>query len=139
MRQECRISIITVNYNGLNETCSMLDSIASVGNTMEVIVVDNASFADEATEIEKRYPWVRVIRNSVNSGFAGGNNVGIREAHGRYLFLVNNDTVFDPTGLSALADRMDKSPHYQSQAALLLRRTPHSVFWIYTFVTTHTA
>lgn len=110
MRQECRISIITVNYNGLNETCSMLDSIASVGNTMEVIVVDNASFADEATEIEKRYPWVRVIRNSVNSGFAGGNNVGIREAHGRYLFLVNNDTVFDPTGLSALADRMDKSP-----------------------------
>ena len=60
---------------------------------MEVIVVDNASREDEATVIEKRYPQVKVVRSPQNLGFAGGNNLGIQAAHGKYLFFTNNDTL----------------------------------------------
>ena len=88
------ISIITINYNGLADTCSMIDTIPFDDCPLEVIVVDNASKQDEASIIEKSYPHVKVVRSSKNLGFAGGNNLGIQASHGRYLFFVNNDTVF---------------------------------------------
>ena len=90
---DIQVSIITINYNGLADTCALLDTI-TFSDTMEVIVVDNASYNDEAGEIEKRYPTVQVIRSNRNLGFAGGNNLGIKAAKGRYIFLINNDTIF---------------------------------------------
>ena len=61
---------------------------------MEVIVVDNASKENEAAMIAKRYPHVQTIRSEKNLGFAGGNNLGIKAARGKYLFFINNDTLF---------------------------------------------
>ena len=72
MQNECRLSIITINYNGLKDTCNLIDSIPFKEN-MEVIVVDNASKEDEASVISERYPQVTVIRSNQNLGFAGGN------------------------------------------------------------------
>ena len=92
MLPECRLSIITVNYNGFNDTCALIDSIPFNEN-LEVIVVDNASKEDEASVIAERYPQVKVIRSEKNLGFAGGNNLGIKAAQGKYLFFINNDTV----------------------------------------------
>lgn len=93
MPNECKqLSIITVNYNGFKDTCELIESIPQDSET-ELIVVDNASRSDEATLIEQRYPHVTVIRSTRNLGFAGGNNLGIKAAHGRYLFFINNDTV----------------------------------------------
>lgn len=93
MPQECELSIITINYNGLADTCALIDTIPFNDETLEVIVVDNASKNDEATLIENRYPQVTVIRSDRNLGFAGGNNLGIQAAHGKYLFFINNDTL----------------------------------------------
>ena len=87
------VSIITINFNGLADTCALIDTIPFNDESLEVIVVDNASKNDEATLIEQRYPQVIVIRSPQNLGFAGGNNLGIRAAHGKYLFFLNNDTV----------------------------------------------
>lgn len=56
-------------------------------------MVDNASKTDEASTIESRYPSVKVIRSRQNLGFAGGNNLGIKAAQGKYLFFINNDTI----------------------------------------------
>ena len=56
-------------------------------------MVDNASKENEATIIANRYPQVKVIRSEKNLGFAGGNNLGIKAALGRYLFFINNDTI----------------------------------------------
>ena len=56
-------------------------------------MVDNASKEDEASIIASRYPQVKVIRSEQNIGFAGGNNLGIKAALGRYLFFINNDTI----------------------------------------------
>lgn len=109
MQREYRLSIITVNYNGLNDTCALIDSIPSEDN-IEVIVVDNASLNDEATTIQTRYPQVKVIRSKNNLGFAGGNNIGIKVAQGKYLFLVNNDTIFKDSNVQPLIDRLESSP-----------------------------
>ena len=106
---DIQTSIITINYNGLADTCALIDSI-TFNDTLEVIVVDNASREDEAGEIERRYPAVTVIRSDRNLGFAGGNNLGIKAARGQYIFLVNNDTVFkEDAHIEALIQRLNTS------------------------------
>ena len=108
MQNECRLSIITINYNGLKDACELIDSIPFDGN-MEVIVVDNASTQDEASIISERYPQVKVIRSHKNLGFAGGNNVGIKAAKGQYSLLINNDTYFKKYNIDALINRLESS------------------------------
>ncbi len=104
------LSIITINYNGLKETCALIESIPFNEN-MEVIIVDNASKEDEASFIQERYPQVKVIRSDKNLGFAGGNNLGIKAAKGKYLFLVNNDTYFKTFNIHPLISRLESSPN----------------------------
>ncbi len=105
-----RISIITVNYNGLTDTCALIDSIP-FDEQMEVIVVDNASQKDEGAIIKERYPQVKVIKSAKNLGFAGGNNLGIKASTGDYLFFINNDTELHPEDWNpeALIKRIDSS------------------------------
>ncbi|MDE5784656.1 MAG: glycosyltransferase family 2 protein [Prevotella sp.] len=106
---DIQVSIITINYNGLADTCSLIDSI-TFNDSMEVIVVDNASRENEAEEIERRYPAVRVVRSDKNLGFAGGNNLGIKIARGKYIFLINNDTLLKEDGhIDALIRRLESS------------------------------
>ena len=76
---------------------------------MEVIVVDNASKEDEASFISERFPRVKVIRSNTNLGFAGGNNLGIKEAKGKYILLINNDTYFKEFNIEALIERLESS------------------------------
>ncbi len=87
------LSIITINYNGLKDTCELIETLPLSDASIEVIVVDNASREDEATVIQQRFPQITVIRSPQNLGFAGGNNLGIKAAHGKYLFFINNDTL----------------------------------------------
>lgn len=103
------VSIITINYNGLEDTCALIETIPFNEN-MEVIVVDNASKNQEADLIAQRYPLVKVIKSERNLGFAGGNNLGIQAAQGRYLFLINNDTIFKEFNIQALIDRLESRP-----------------------------
>ncbi len=105
------ISIITINYNGLNDTCALIETIPNKDN-LEVIVVDNASKNQEAEAdtISKRFPHVKVIKSKKNLGFAGGNNLGIKAARGKYLFFINNDTIFKGFNIQALIDRLESSP-----------------------------
>ena len=106
------ISIITINYNGLADTCALIDSIPFNDDSLEVIVIDNASQNDEASIIEQRYPQVKVIRSKHNLGFAGGNNLGIKAAQGKYLFFINNDTIFrhQTSDIRHLITRLESSP-----------------------------
>ena len=108
MHQECELSIITINYNGLKDTCALIETIP-FNDKMEVIVIDNASKDDEATEIEKKFPYVSVIRSKKNLGYAGGNNLGIKTAKGKYLFIINNDTIFKDFYVQSLIERLESS------------------------------
>ena len=107
-----QLSIITINYNGLKNTCELIDTLPLEDKSIEVIVVDNASAQDEATTIEEQYPQVKVIRSKENIGFAGGNNLGIKAAQGKYLFFLNNDTLLKPqaSDLKPLISRLESSP-----------------------------
>ncbi len=108
MEVEKILSIITINYNGLKDTCELIESLPADDNSLEVIVVDNASTNDEATEIAQRYPYVTVVRSDRNLGFAGGNNLGIKAAHGKYLFFLNNDTlIHQPSDIQHLINRLE--------------------------------
>ena len=109
MPQECELSIITVNYNGLKDTCALIDSI-TFNEDMEVIVIDNGSNENEASILQKRYPNVKAIRSDQNLGFAGGNNIGIKAAKGKYLYLINNDAVFKEFNPQVLIQRLESSP-----------------------------
>lgn len=107
-----RISVITINYNGIALTSSLIESIPKADD-VEIIVVDNASREDEATAIESRFPHVHMVRSKSNLGFAGGNNLGIEASTGQYLFFVNNDTEFPPgewENIEKLITRLDSNP-----------------------------
>lgn len=103
------ISIITVNYNGFNDTCELIDTLPLNDDSLEVIVIDNASEKNEALLIEARYPNVKAIRSNTNLGFAGGNNLGINAATGKYLFFINNDTIIKDFNINVLINRLESS------------------------------
>lgn len=87
------ISVITVNYNGFQDTCEFIDSWTTtvISVSYEIIVIDNGSTMNEAALLQKKYPAVRTLRSEKNRGFAGGNNLGMSIAKGNFLFLLNND------------------------------------------------
>lgn len=105
------ISIITVNYNQAEVTCALLESIRQQEYAeVEVIVVDNASRENPQHMLLARYPEIRYLRSERNLGFAGGNNLGVREAKGTYLFFINNDAELTMDCLSRLVALLQRTP-----------------------------
>lgn len=90
-----KISFITVNYNGLADTISLLESIlnARLSFEYEVIVIDNGSLKDEYSLIKHQFPNIKGYYNRMNLGFAGGNNLGLEIATGEFIYFLNNDTL----------------------------------------------
>jgi GT2 family glycosyltransferase len=102
------ISIIIVTWNGRQHLEGCLTAVAAQeGVDAETILVDNASTDGTADYVRARFPWVRLLVLDRNHGFAGGNNRGAREARGRYLAFLNNDTVADAGWLRALLAGLD--------------------------------
>lgn len=93
-----RVAVIILTYNGIDDTLACLASLAAQDYPAErraLIVVDNASSDTTLERVRALYPWVTLIANGANLGFAAGNNVGLRYAleHGfDYALLLNNDT-----------------------------------------------
>ena len=103
------VSIVIVNWNGRQFLDACLGAVAAQqGVNAETILVDNGSTDGSAAYVAERYPWVRVVALAENRGFAGGNNAGVREARGRFVALLNNDTVADPGWLKALLGAADE-------------------------------
>jgi GT2 family glycosyltransferase len=107
-----KVSIVTVNFNQPKVTEELLKSIARTNtySNIEIIVVDNGSTTDPVPAWRIQYPSVQFIRSDENTGFAGGNNIGIRQATGDYLFLVNNDTEFTTGLVETLVNTLDTNP-----------------------------
>lgn len=102
-----KVSIIILNWNGLEDTAECLESLKKVTYpNYEVIVVDNASQGDDVRILREEFgDYIHVIVNDRNYGFAEGSNVGIRyalDSNADYVLLLNNDTVVHPDFLSEL-------------------------------------
>lgn len=105
------VSIISVNYNQLEVTFDFLESLRKISYpNYEVIIVDNASKENPSKDIKKRFPEVDLIVSKENLGFAGGNNLGIRAAKGKYFMMLNNDTEVDSGFLEPLVQKMENDP-----------------------------
>ncbi|MBQ8988672.1 MAG: glycosyltransferase family 2 protein [Prevotella sp.] len=107
-----KLSIVIVSYNVCTYVEECLDSVqkAAEGIVVEVFVVDNASSDDTVEVISRRYPWVKMIANQENLGFARANNIAIRQAAGDYVLLLNPDTVVGGSTLRQALDFMDAHP-----------------------------
>ncbi|MCA6078781.1 glycosyltransferase family 2 protein [Fulvivirga sedimenti] len=103
------VSIISVNYNQEAVTLDMLSSLSVYKDPLEVIVVDNGSVNNPEKEILRQFPDTIFIRSDENLGFAGGNNLGIDRATGKYLFFINNDTEITEGLIECLVDFMENN------------------------------
>lgn len=109
------VSILIISYNTRELTLACLGSV--YGQTrdaaFEVIVVDNTSADGSADAIEAAFPQVRLIRAGENLGFAQGNNVAVLHARGRYLLLLNPDTVVLDGAIDKLYAFAQANPQYE--------------------------
>ncbi len=117
-----QLSVVIVNWN----TGELLGQcLASLFNSLqikevEVFVVDNASTDDSMALVRERFPQVRLIENEENLGFARANNQAFRQSSGRYVLMLNPDTLVHPLGIDALVDFMETHPRAGACGARLL-------------------
>jgi len=99
------VSIIIINYNGekfLKECFDSLERLDYPNNKFEVILVDNNSEDGSFEYTIKNFPWIRILQLDKNYGFCKPNNEGAKIAKGKYIVLLNNDTVVTKNWLSEL-------------------------------------
>ncbi len=98
---------MVVSWNGKELLRRCLDSLfASAGVSLDVFVVDNASKDGTPEMVRREYPQVTFIENKENFGFARANNQAIRQAHGEYILLLNQDMRLHPDTLEIMARNM---------------------------------
>ena len=119
------LSIIIVNWNTRDLLARCLESVWNdVGtfkrSNIQTTVVDNASADGSATMVREQFPWVRLIENEENVGFARANNQAIRRSSAKYVLLLNSDTEVQPGALSALLGFMEAHPRAGAAGAHLL-------------------
>jgi GT2 family glycosyltransferase len=98
------LSIIVINYKTKAVTADCLRSIKASTDKLakEVIVVDNGSEDGSIEYLKKRFPWAKIYSSGGNIGFAGGNNFGFKRSAGKYVWLLNSDTVLQKTTVQKL-------------------------------------
>lgn len=106
------LSIIILNHNTERLVAATIRSIEqALKKDWEIIVVDNASTDNSVSMIKKEFPHVVLIENKQNVGFAGGCNLGMQMAKGKYVMLLNSDALFTPHGnIMTLLEYLDMHP-----------------------------
>jgi len=106
------VSIVIVNWNTARITCDCLESVyqQTKNSVFEVILVDNASSDDSVEMIKDKFPRVILIENKENNGFATANNQAMAIAKGRYILLLNSDTVVLDNAIEKVISFADSRP-----------------------------
>lgn len=114
------VSIIIVAYRSQRDLERCLPTLPrNQGIATEVIVVDNEPEGKTAAWLSEHYPDLRVLKNSHNSGYAGGNNLALRCARGHYILVLNPDTELTPGALTTLLSAAKTYPKALITAKLL--------------------
>jgi len=123
-RQDIDISIIIVNYNVKHfaEQCLRSVEAATGSLSVEVFLVDNGSSDESVEYLRSRFPSVTIIDNGENLGFGRANNIAFKRAQGRYLFVLNPDTLLGEDTLHALVEYMDEHPRAGAAGPKILTR-----------------
>jgi GT2 family glycosyltransferase len=105
------VTVVVVSYNGVDLVPACLEALAAQDlpeGRMQVWVVDNASSDGTQELIERDFPWVRLIANPRNDGFAGGNNLALRQVETPYAALLNQDARPTPDWLARLLEPFER-------------------------------
>ncbi|MGL6094902.1 MAG: glycosyltransferase family 2 protein [Fimbriiglobus sp.] len=124
------VSVLVVNFHGarhLPACLAALENQTLPRHRFEVVVVDNASADNSVSLVRERFPWVRLVPLPRNTGFAEGNNVAARHAHGDTLVLLNNDTIPDPFWLEELLRTAAEHPGDGVTSKLVFAHDPSLV------------
>jgi GT2 family glycosyltransferase len=115
-------SVVIVSHDGRAWLDACLEALLpqELEGGFEVLLVDNASADGSPQHVRERFPDVRVLESGENLGFAGGNNLGIREARARHVVLLNNDTRVRPGWLKALVEAAESGERVAAVTAKLL-------------------
>jgi GT2 family glycosyltransferase len=117
-----QLSIVIINYNTYQLTCNCILSIKEKLQDLsyEIILVDNASTECNPQLFKQKFPDINLIASAVNTGFTGGNNIGIAQTKGDHLLLLNSDTELINNAPKICYDYMQSHPEVGMTTAQLL-------------------
>ncbi len=109
MNKSPLVSVIVLNYNAGELLVNCINSLKKSEYTnLEILIVDNISSDDSQKKCKEKFPDIILIQNDKNLGYCGGNNVGIREAKGEFIVILNPDTIVEPNWINELIIAYDK-------------------------------
>ena len=109
MSENPLVSVIVLNYNAGELLLNCIGSIKkSTYKNLEIIVVDNISTDKSQETCKKTYPDIKLVQNNENFGYCEGNNIGIREAKGDYIIILNPDTIVESNWIKELISAYNK-------------------------------
>lgn len=116
------MSIVLVCWNNREYLDPCLKSLYECGlnSSFDVIVVDNGSTDGSQQMLEEKYPDVKLIQNDGNVGLAKASNQGIEATNGKYVLLLNNDTIVNRNALDVLVEFLDAHPEAGAAGGKLL-------------------
>ena len=102
------VSVIIAHYGGEDIIQECLESLEQTSyNNLEIILVDNCSLDESMKIVRTKFPHVRIIQSKYNRGFAGGCNFGAQHANGKYLLILNNDSIHENDWIKHLINRIE--------------------------------
>jgi GT2 family glycosyltransferase len=103
---EYDVSVVIVNYNTFQLTSNCINSIlnTTLDVSYEIILVDNNSSDGSVEKLKIEFPEIKIISNSENIGFGRANNIGVSKANGKFVFLLNSDTILHNNALKIFLD-----------------------------------
>lgn len=116
------VSIVIINYNTFQLTCDCVCSIFKHTKeiSFEIILVDNGSADKDPALFSEIFPGIKLIKSKENLGFAKGNNLGIKEATGKYILLLNSDTKLQSNAIKSTYDYLEAHPEAGAVSAKLI-------------------
>jgi len=109
MNENPLISVIVLNYNAGELLLNCIESVKkSSYKNLEIIVVDNISTDKSQKTCKEKHPDIKLIQNDENFGYCEGNNIGIREAKGDYIIILNPDTIVESNWIEELTSAYNK-------------------------------
>ena len=116
-----QVTVIVVNWNGRHHLEGCLAALqAQTFTGFDIIVVDNGSTDGSVEWLKAHFPWVRLICNAHNAGFAAANNQAIRSTETEFIVTLNNDTRAEPGWLAALVETAKSDPDVGTVASKML-------------------
>lgn len=119
-KAEARVSPVVINYNTREDLRRCLRTMEESLGRLPVVVVDNGSTDGSQRMVRDEFPWVLLVENPGNPGYASACNAGIRATDRPYVFVLNSDVEFVDKELEALLDYLDENPKVGALGPLVL-------------------